>query len=204
MRSATATNGRPPGMRETAAMKTLAFETTIDAVVRVQAADEGSARKAVPTVLAAPGIADIKIANENVIAGLGIDAVIDDVNFELRIRLGPTRSQWRARQAPPGVTVVPEHFRERLGSRLARRGCRPGHCGCPKPKERPSGRSRGALKIRRQMEIPPEGIRRRCWLVLLGRGITPLRLLICSAAFVGLRLPALRRCPLHQSRAVPE
>ena len=62
-------------------MKTFAFETTIDAVVRVQAADEDSARKAVPTVLAAPGIADIRIANENVIAGLGVDAVIDDVNF---------------------------------------------------------------------------------------------------------------------------
>ena len=57
------------------------IKTTIDAVVRVQAADEDSARKAVPTVLAAPGIADIRIANENVIAGLGIDAVIDDVNF---------------------------------------------------------------------------------------------------------------------------
>jgi len=40
-------------------MTTFAFETTIDAVVRVQAADEDSARKAVPTVLAAPGIADI-------------------------------------------------------------------------------------------------------------------------------------------------
>ena len=68
-------------MRETAATRTFAFETTIDAVVRVQAADEDSARRAVPTVLAAPGIADIRIANENVIAGLGIDAVIDDVNF---------------------------------------------------------------------------------------------------------------------------
>jgi hypothetical protein len=55
-------------------MKRFEFETTIDAVVRVQAADEDSARKAVPTVLAAPGIADIRIANENVIAGLGIDA----------------------------------------------------------------------------------------------------------------------------------
>ena len=62
-------------------MRTFAFETTIDAVVRVQAADEDSARKAVPTVLAAPGIADIRIVNENVIAGLGIDAVIDDVNL---------------------------------------------------------------------------------------------------------------------------
>ena len=62
-------------------MRTFAFKTTIDAVVRVQAADEDSARKAVPTVLAAPGIADIRIVNENVSAGLGIDAVIDDVNF---------------------------------------------------------------------------------------------------------------------------
>ena len=62
-------------------MRTFAFETTIDAVVRVQAADEDSARKAVPTVPAAPDIADIRIANENVAAGFGIDAVIDDVNF---------------------------------------------------------------------------------------------------------------------------
>ncbi len=46
-----------------------------------QSQDAVGARKAVPTVLAAPGIADIRIANENVIAGLGIDAVIDDVNF---------------------------------------------------------------------------------------------------------------------------
>ena len=61
-------------------MRTFAFKTTIDAVVRVQAADEDSARKAVPTVLAAPDIADLRIANENA-TGLGIDAVIDDVNF---------------------------------------------------------------------------------------------------------------------------
>jgi hypothetical protein len=67
-------------MKESAAMRTFAFKTTIDAVVRVQGADEDSARKAVPTVLAAPDIADIRIANENA-TGLGIDAVIDDVNF---------------------------------------------------------------------------------------------------------------------------
>jgi hypothetical protein len=42
-------------------MRTFAFETTIDALVRVQAADKDSARKAVPTVLAAPGIADIRM-----------------------------------------------------------------------------------------------------------------------------------------------
>ena len=62
-------------------MRTFAFETTIDAVVRVQAADEDCARKAVPTVLAAPDIAVIRIANENVAAGFCIDAVIEDVNF---------------------------------------------------------------------------------------------------------------------------
>ena len=61
-------------------MKEFAFEVGFIARVRVQAADEDSARKAVPTVLAAPDIADIRIANENA-TGLGIDAVIDDVNF---------------------------------------------------------------------------------------------------------------------------
>jgi len=62
-------------------VKEFAFKVGLIARVRVQAADEDSARKAVPTVLTAPGIADIRIVNENVIAGLGIDAVIDDVNF---------------------------------------------------------------------------------------------------------------------------
>jgi len=60
-------------MKESAAMRTFAFKTTIDAVVRVQAADEDSARKAVPAVLAAPDIPGA--------AGFGIDAVINDVNF---------------------------------------------------------------------------------------------------------------------------
>ena len=44
----TATNSRPLAMRKTAAMETFVFKTTIDAVVRVQAADEDSARRAVP------------------------------------------------------------------------------------------------------------------------------------------------------------
>jgi len=63
------------------AKKTFAFETAIHAVVRVQAADEDSARKAVPSVLGAPGTTDIRIANEHAIAGLGINAVIEDVEF---------------------------------------------------------------------------------------------------------------------------
>lgn len=64
-----------------AAMKTFVFETTIDALVRVRAADEDSARKVIPTVLGAPGTADIRIANESIGVGLGIQAVIDDVKF---------------------------------------------------------------------------------------------------------------------------
>ena len=63
-------------------MKTFVFKTTIDAVVRVQAADEDSARKAAPTVLGAPATADIRIANENISAGLGSDAVIEDMEFD--------------------------------------------------------------------------------------------------------------------------
>jgi hypothetical protein len=70
-------------MRTTVAKKTFAFETAIDAVVRVQAADEDSARKAVPAVLGAPGTTEIRIANENASAGLGIDVVIEDVEFNV-------------------------------------------------------------------------------------------------------------------------
>jgi hypothetical protein len=70
-------------MRKTVAMKIFAFGTTIHAVVRVHAADEDSARKAVLTVLGAPSTTDIKIANENASAGLGIDAVIEDVEFNV-------------------------------------------------------------------------------------------------------------------------
>ena len=61
-------------------MRTFAFKTTIDAVVHVQAADEDSARKAVPTVLAAPDIADIRIANENFKSAS--DLVLLEVNGE--------------------------------------------------------------------------------------------------------------------------
>jgi hypothetical protein len=61
-------------------MKTFAFGITIDAVVRVQAVDEENARTVVPTVLGAPSMAEIRMANENT-SGLGIDAVIEDVEF---------------------------------------------------------------------------------------------------------------------------
>ena len=68
-------------MKKTVTMKTFTFETTIEAVVRVRAADEDNARKVVPTVLGAPGTAEIRITNENVGVGLGVQAVIDEVEF---------------------------------------------------------------------------------------------------------------------------
>jgi hypothetical protein len=63
-------------------MKTFAFETTIDAVVRVHAPDEDSARKVVPTVLGAPGTTEIALANENNFA-TGQDAPVVDVGFSI-------------------------------------------------------------------------------------------------------------------------
>ena len=65
-------------------MKTFVFKTTIDAVVRVQAADEDSARKAAPTVLGAPATADIRIANENIGAERGSRAAAAPVPFPYR------------------------------------------------------------------------------------------------------------------------
>jgi hypothetical protein len=69
-------------MRKTVATKTFTFKITIEAVVRVLAADEDSARKVAPTVLGAPGTEDIRIANENISHGLGIQAVVDEVEFK--------------------------------------------------------------------------------------------------------------------------
>jgi hypothetical protein len=68
--------------RKTVGMKTFAFKTTIDAVVRVHAADEDSARKVVPTVLGAPGTTEIALANEANTA-TGQDARVTDVGFSI-------------------------------------------------------------------------------------------------------------------------
>jgi hypothetical protein len=51
-------------------------------VVRVRAADETVARRALPSVLSSPGTVDIKVANENN-AALGVDALVTDVDFSL-------------------------------------------------------------------------------------------------------------------------
>jgi hypothetical protein len=58
------------------------FKASIDAVVRVRAADENAARKVVPTVLGAPGTAEIRIANKAQ-AAVGRNATVTDVDFEV-------------------------------------------------------------------------------------------------------------------------
>jgi hypothetical protein len=65
------------------AMRDFAFKVDLVAIVRVRAADEDSARKAAPEVLGAPSTADIRIVNDNLNLGLGIDAVIEDVEFNV-------------------------------------------------------------------------------------------------------------------------
>jgi hypothetical protein len=61
-------------------MNDFAFKVNLVAVVRVRAADENAARRVIPTVLGAPGAAEIGLANQNN-AAVGLDAVILDVDF---------------------------------------------------------------------------------------------------------------------------
>jgi hypothetical protein len=58
------------------------FKASINAVVRVRAADENTARKVVPTVLGAPGTVELRIANEAQ-AAVGRDANVINVDFDV-------------------------------------------------------------------------------------------------------------------------
>ena len=58
------------------------FKVNLVAVVRVRADDESVARKIVPTVLGAPGTAEIRLANENN-AAKGHHATVTDVDFSI-------------------------------------------------------------------------------------------------------------------------
>jgi hypothetical protein len=64
------------------AMKDFAFKVNLVAVVRVRADDESVARKVVHTVLGAPGVVVIRVANENN-ASKGYHATITDVDFSI-------------------------------------------------------------------------------------------------------------------------
>ena len=63
-------------------MEDFTFKVNLVAVVRVRAGDESAARKIVPTVLGAPGIAEIRQANENNVAR-GRHATVTDVDFSI-------------------------------------------------------------------------------------------------------------------------
>ena len=63
-------------------MEDFTFKVNLVAVVRVRAGDESVARKIVPTVLGAPGIAEIRLANENN-AATGSHATVTDVDFSI-------------------------------------------------------------------------------------------------------------------------
>jgi len=63
-------------------MEDFTFKVNLVAVVRVRAEDESVARKIVPTVLGAPGIAEIRLANENN-AARGRHATVTDVDFSI-------------------------------------------------------------------------------------------------------------------------
>jgi hypothetical protein len=87
-------------------MRDFTFEVNLVAVVRVQAADEGAARKVVPDVLGAPSTAEIGLANENNVHVTGHDATVTSVDFcivqiktskplEKRARLAAFARSWR-------------------------------------------------------------------------------------------------------------
>jgi hypothetical protein len=63
-------------------MEDFTFKVDLVAVVRVRADDESVARKIVPTVLGAPGTAEIRLANENN-AAMAHHATITDVDFSI-------------------------------------------------------------------------------------------------------------------------
>jgi hypothetical protein len=64
------------------AVKDFIFQVNLVAVVRVRAADENIARQVVPTVLGAPGNAEIGMANQNN-AATGYDASVTGVDFSV-------------------------------------------------------------------------------------------------------------------------
>ena len=73
-------------------MKEFAFEVKIIAQVRVRAADEDSARRVVPSVLGAPGLTEITLANQS--NEILWDAAVTAIDFFLdkEIRLVSSKS----------------------------------------------------------------------------------------------------------------
>ena len=72
----------PENGREHSVTPEYAFKVKLAAVVRVRAANETVARRALPSVLGPPGTVDIKVTNENN-AALGVNALVTDVDFSI-------------------------------------------------------------------------------------------------------------------------
>jgi hypothetical protein len=67
-------------------MQEYAFKVKLVAVVRVRAEDESLARQVVPSVLGAPGIVDIQLANDNN-AAIGRNGTVPMLHFPLAASL---------------------------------------------------------------------------------------------------------------------
>ena len=101
-------------------MEDYTFKVNLVAVVRVRASDESVARKIVPTVLGAPGTAEIRLANENN-AATGRDATITDVDFSIGSFI-PARNG----RPHPHAEWAPSHLGHQLaGTAGARKGWSP-------------------------------------------------------------------------------
>jgi hypothetical protein len=74
--------GRGVNAAGSPAVKDFIFKVNLVAVVRVRATDENIARQVVPTVLGAPGNAEIGLANQNN-AATGHDARVTGVDFSV-------------------------------------------------------------------------------------------------------------------------
>jgi hypothetical protein len=90
-------------------MSDFAFKVNLVAVVRVRAADENAARRVIPTVLGAPGAAEIGLANLNN-AAVGLNAMILDVDFSGeggRIKLVEIDGKSDLNGTSPAATCAP-------------------------------------------------------------------------------------------------
>ena len=82
-------------------MKEFVFEVKLIAQVRVSALDESSARRVVPSVLGAPGLAEITLVNQG--NEILWDTVVTAVDFSVDKEIRLVSSKGGARGTPTGI-----------------------------------------------------------------------------------------------------
>ena len=97
-------------------MKDFTFQVSLVAMVRVRAADERIAREVVPTVLGAPGTAEVRLANRTNL-DMGRDATVTSVEFSI----GPIKTGWSDAPSDPQARLC-ENEEPAKPSRAARAG----------------------------------------------------------------------------------